>query len=1040
MNTNESKTPDPATNPTPRFAEGQKLAGCYGLKRAIPTADETVVWLAHDEVLGKDVSLHFVPPILLGDAAAMNGLRQEVKRNRQLIHPHILRVYDLVEDAGWAAVSMDAFEGESLAGRLGKKNGAGLDPIELQPWLTPLFPTLDDAHKINFLHRDLAPGNLFLTSEGKLLVTNFGISRSLAEAVARVSGKTDARLAARSPQQIEGGAATRADDVYALGALLFQSLTGRLPFVGHDLAGEVRMTPPPAVASLRGADAPKIGPVWEKVIAACLEKKPAARPQSVLEIARQLAVEVSEEAAPAKAAVVVEKAVVAPVPAVSIAAKPAPEPGKTASKPVVETSVAPAPKKAVFEAYPSAQRSRTPAWGLALAAGLVVVGVIGYNLNKPKDSPVAEPTAGLTASEAPEGSELRSVNNKIESPAGSPKVEAVAATPESAKPTPAVVLAATPTPASEPVLLAAAATPPPAKAVPATPAPAVAAINAAMTDEEVLLAEKIAVLEKAKQTAVAAEKMREDMAKGQKQAEAAAADAQKALDQKAKALAPVKKAADEVLTLRKKLEDEQKAADLAAEQARQLAAEKSKAAETAKKAIADLEAKNKEKLAAQDKAAAEMLALEKTLADKQQIVAGAVKAASEGDAERAKNLATIKAREQEVEQARGLAAEARRLREEAEAERRKLAQELNEMQKMMEKKKAEIEERLRKLESPAGKPAAVAPPLQSLRLPEVKPATPMPVVKPTAAAPPSPAATPVPASVVPKPATPAPTVVNARPAPAPPAPVPRTQLVMKTEPAVPAIIPVPTEVKADAPTAGSESSLALKFAPVGDVEFCVWQTRVKDFEVFAKAVNLKSTGWRSPGFKQGPDHPVVNVTWVEAIAFCKWLTDLEHKEGTLPPPQFYRLPTDLEWSKAVGLAEETGKTPEARDMGIADVFPWGTQWPPPPNSGNYTGEETGSDVAIKSYDDGFAWTSPVGSFPANKLGLYDMGGNVWQWCMDQWNNDSKAKVLRGASWYNGALKLSLLSSCRVHASPESSTDNYGFRIVRASDSGKASKR
>ena len=185
MNTNESKTPDPATNPTPRFAEGQKLAGCYGLKRAIPTADETVVWLAHDEVLGKDVSLHFVPPILLGDAAAMNGLRQEVKRNRQLIHPHILRVYDLVEDAGWAAVSMDAFEGESLAGRLGKKNGAGLDPIELQPWLTPLFPTLDDAHKINFLHRDLAPGNLFLTSEGKLLVTNFGISRSLAYALAR---------------------------------------------------------------------------------------------------------------------------------------------------------------------------------------------------------------------------------------------------------------------------------------------------------------------------------------------------------------------------------------------------------------------------------------------------------------------------------------------------------------------------------------------------------------------------------------------------------------------------------------------------------------------------------------------------------------------------------------------------------------------------------------------------------------------------------------------------------------------------------------
>jgi formylglycine-generating enzyme required for sulfatase activity len=232
----------------------------------------------------------------------------------------------------------------------------------------------------------------------------------------------------------------------------------------------------------------------------------------------------------------------------------------------------------------------------------------------------------------------------------------------------------------------------------------------------------------------------------------------------------------------------------------------------------------------------------------------------------------------------------------------------------------------------------------------------------------------------------------------------------------------------------------MKFAPVGDVEFCIWQTRFKDFEVFAKSVNLRSTSWKGPGFKQGPDHPVVNVSWQEAIAFCKWLTDKEHKEGTLPAAQFYRLPTDLEWSKAVGLGAESGKTPEMRDMGVPDVYPWGNAWPPPAGAGNYTGEETGSDVAIKGYDDGFAWTSPVGSFPPNQFGLYDMGGNVWQWCMDTWNNESKAKVLRGASWYNGALKLSLLSSCRVHAAPDSSTDNYGFRIVRAKDEAKSGRK
>ena len=236
------------------------------------------------------------------------------------------------------------------------------------------------------------------------------------------------------------------------------------------------------------------------------------------------------------------------------------------------------------------------------------------------------------------------------------------------------------------------------------------------------------------------------------------------------------------------------------------------------------------------------------------------------------------------------------------------------------------------------------------------------------------------------------------------------------------------------------NSLGQKFVQVGDVEFCIWQTRVKDFEVFARSVGLKSVGWRSPGFKQGPDHPVVNVTWIEAIAFCKWLTDKEHKEGLLPANQFYRLPTDLEWSKAVGLPEEPEKTPADRDMVITDVYPWGKDWPPPPGAGNYTGEETGSDVAIKGYNDGFAWTSPVGSFKPNKYGLYDMGGNVWQWCMDSWNEKSNGKVLRGASWYNGALKLSLLSSCRVHAAPDSSTDNYGFRIVKATEGSRAAKK
>ena len=250
-----------------------------------------------------------------------------------------------------------------------------------------------------------------------------------------------------------------------------------------------------------------------------------------------------------------------------------------------------------------------------------------------------------------------------------------------------------------------------------------------------------------------------------------------------------------------------------------------------------------------------------------------------------------------------------------------------------------------------------------------------------------------------------------------------------------------TEMKSAPPSGGpTTNSLGMTFIPVGDIQFAIWPTRLKDFETFANATGLKSSLWRDPGFRQSPDHPVVNVTWMEAAAFCKWLTFKEQRDGVLPTGKIYRLPSDLEWSKAVGLPDESGKTAEARDMGVPDVYPWGTSWPPPQGAGNYTGEETGSDVAIKGYSDGFPWTSPVGSFPPNNYGLHDMGGNVWQWVSDAWNTDSTSKVLRGASWYNGALKLSLLSSCRVHAAQDSSTDNYGFRCVIASESPKSVKR
>ena len=216
------------------------------------------------------------------------------------------------------------------------------------------------------------------------------------------------------------------------------------------------------------------------------------------------------------------------------------------------------------------------------------------------------------------------------------------------------------------------------------------------------------------------------------------------------------------------------------------------------------------------------------------------------------------------------------------------------------------------------------------------------------------------------------------------------------------------------------NSLGMIFVPVPGtaVQFSIWDTRVQDYQAFVIATGRF---WEKPGFEQGPTHPVAGVSWNDAKAFCVWLTDKERRAGILKPHEEYRLPMDLEWSTAVGLKNETGSTPKERDMQIKRVYPWGTQWPPPPGAGNYGKRPMQVD--------GFEFTSPVGSFAANRLGLYDMGGNVWQWCEDWYDDTCTEHVMRGGSW-GGTDARFLLSSCRrdfVDRRPE----RYGFRCVLA---------
>jgi formylglycine-generating enzyme required for sulfatase activity len=168
-------------------------------------------------------------------------------------------------------------------------------------------------------------------------------------------------------------------------------------------------------------------------------------------------------------------------------------------------------------------------------------------------------------------------------------------------------------------------------------------------------------------------------------------------------------------------------------------------------------------------------------------------------------------------------------------------------------------------------------------------------------------------------------------------------------------------------------------------------------------------------------------------AFCKWLTQKESLEGKLPPGMKYRLPTDEEWSRAVGLPTEQGTTPQEKDhLGSLVEYPWGRGFPPKSKVGNYPdsalrNQDPKADV-FEGYTDGYVTTSPVGSFHANKLGLYDMGGNVWNWCEDWYDASQRDRVGRGSSWWN-YLPITVRSACRKNFAPTLHYNQIGFRCV-----------
>ena len=265
------------------FTGGQKIFGRYTLVRILGQGGMGVVWLARDEELERDVALKFLPQAMVHDRTLLDNLKRETRRSLELTHKNIVRIYHFEHDERMACISMEYVDGETLSNLRAEKEQGVFEPNDLSPWTSQLCEALDYAHNYaRVIHRDLKPANLMVNRRGELKVSDFGIARSLSDTVSRLTAEQgrSGTLVYMSPQQLEGKHGTHLDDIYSLGATLYDLLTRKPPFYSGNIDRQIHERVPPSMSERRkdlNIEPASVPAAWEDVVAACLEKDPAKR-------------------------------------------------------------------------------------------------------------------------------------------------------------------------------------------------------------------------------------------------------------------------------------------------------------------------------------------------------------------------------------------------------------------------------------------------------------------------------------------------------------------------------------------------------------------------------------------------------------------------------------------------------------------------------------------------------------------------------------------------------------------------------------------
>jgi TolB-like protein len=277
------------------FASGQKVFGRYTLIKILGRGGMGIVWLARDEELERDVALKFLPDLIVHDRVLLSELKRETRRSLELTHKNIVRIHDFVFNETSGCISMEYVDGETLSNLRLEKEQKVFEAEEIAVWTSQLCDALDYAHnQARIVHRDLKPANLMVNQKGDLKISDFGIARSLGDSITRLTMEAATRsgtLVYMSPQQLDGERGTHLDDIYSLGATLYDLLTSKPPFYSGNIDRQIHERVAPSMAERRkdlNIEPASVPATWEEVVAACLAKDPTQRPQSTAEVAKRL--------------------------------------------------------------------------------------------------------------------------------------------------------------------------------------------------------------------------------------------------------------------------------------------------------------------------------------------------------------------------------------------------------------------------------------------------------------------------------------------------------------------------------------------------------------------------------------------------------------------------------------------------------------------------------------------------------------------------------------------------------------------------------